>query len=373
MPAAGDRRSILLGLTGLEVDGGIASVSRCIARTLDECTESGRLDLVDRVLLLDDDSHPPAPPHAGAQWLARGSKRRFVWQLWRAFRRGRHDLVLFDHLGLARATNLPLPSFPPHQTAIFIHGLELASAQTGARVRPLANASILLANSEFTASAVRRHLPARADRVRVTPLCIDPQRIEAWEKVCSHVPDPPRVPAALIVARMWSEERGKGHDDLIAAWSAVRAQAPEAELWMVGDGDDRSRLEDRTRSLGLSAAVRFWGRVSDDDLCTLYRRARLFAMPSRQEGFGLVYAEAMWHGLPCIGSTADAAGQVIVAGETGLLVPFGDVAAISSAVAALLNDPARAERMGEAGRRRAREQFSYARFRCDLLTALDLG
>ena len=76
-------------------------------------------------------------------------------------------------------------------------------------------------------------------------------------------------------------------------------------------------------------------------------------MPSRQEGFGVVYAEAMWHGLPCIGSTADAAGQVIKEGETGLLVSYGDRRAIADAVAWLLADPARARAMGEAGRRRA--------------------
>jgi phosphatidylinositol alpha-1,6-mannosyltransferase len=140
----------------------------------------------------------------------------------------------------------------------------------------------------------------------------------------------------------------------------------------VGGGDDRARLEERARSLGVADAVRFLGRVSDADLCDLYRRASLFAMPSRQEGFGLVYAEAMWHGLPCIGSTADAAGHVITDGETGLLVPYGDVGAIGGAVAALLGDPALAERMGQAGRRRALEHFSYERFRQDVLAALGL-
>jgi glycosyltransferase involved in cell wall biosynthesis len=95
-------------------------------------------------------------------------------------------------------------------------------------------------------------------------------------------------------------------------------------------------------------------------------------MPSRQEGFGLVFAEAMWWGLPCIGTTADAAGQVIAAGETGELVTYGDVPALSRALVKLLADPELVARMGEAGRRRARERFSYARFRADLLAALRL-
>jgi phosphatidylinositol alpha-1,6-mannosyltransferase len=172
---------------------------------------------------------------------------------------------------------------------------------------------------------------------------------------------------------MWSSERGKGHEDVIAAWPSVRARVPDAELWIVGSGNDRARLEERAHALGVGDVVRFLGRVSDAELCDLYRRATLFAMPSCQEGFGLVYAEAMWHGLPCIGSTADAAREVIADGDTGLLVPYGDVAAIGSAVVALLTDPARAEAMGRAGMRRARERFSYERFRRDLLTALELA
>ncbi len=372
MPAAGDRRKILLGLTGLRIEGGIASVNRCIARALDEHSAAGRLERVDRVLLLED-PRAAAPPHAGEQRLARGSQPRFAWETWRAFRRGRHDLVLFDHVALARVTALPLPSFPPPQTAIFVHGTELARAHTGALARVLAHARVLLVNSDFTASAVRRALPALADRVRVTLLCIDPERTEAWEKIDARAPAPARVPAALLVGRMWPSERGKGHDDLIAAWPAVCARVPEAELWLAGGGDDRARLEEKARALGVGDAVHFLGRVSDAELCDLYRRAALFAMPSCQEGFGLVYAEAMWHGLPCIGSTADAAGDVIADRETGLLVPYGDVAAIGSAVAALLCDRARAEAMGRAGMRRARERFGYERFRRDLLAALELA
>jgi phosphatidylinositol alpha-1,6-mannosyltransferase len=96
-------------------------------------------------------------------------------------------------------------------------------------------------------------------------------------------------------------------------------------------------------------------------------------MPSRQEGFGLVYAEAMWHGLPCIGSTCDAAGDVILDGETGTLVPYGDAQAIAQAVSKLLSDPERAARIGEAGRRHAQRQFGYERFRNDVVAALGLG
>ena len=363
---------MLLALTGLRIDGGIAGVSRSIARALDEETREGRLERVDRVLLLERPQDAAPAPLRGQQQLARGSQARFVWQIWRSHRRHRHDLVCFDLVGLARSVLLPLPGFPPRRYAVFVHGIEIDTARRGSRARALLEAHRLLVNSEFTAAALREAIPSRADRVRVVRLCIDPERIRLWEAAQADAP-PEREPAALLVGRMWSEERGKGHDALIEGWPEVRRRVPAAELWIVGQGDDTERLRGLARERGVEDAVRFLGRVSDAELGALYRRASVFAMPSRQEGFGLVYAEAMWHGLPCIGSTADAAGEVIEDGKTGRLVPYADARASSDAVAELLSDPARARAMGEAGRRRARERFTYERFRVDLLAALELG
>ena len=362
---------VLLALTGLRIDGGIAAVSRSMARTLELETREGRLDRVDRVLLLERPREAAAPPLRGEQWLAGGSQPRFVWQTWRSYRRHRHDLVLFDLVGLARSVLLPLPGFPPRRFAIFVHGIELETARRGSRARALREADRLLVNSEFTASALSQALPERADRIRVVPLCVDPDRIRLWE-AAPQAAAPPREPAALLVGRMWSEERGKGHDALIEGWPEVIRRVPGAQLWIVGEGDDAARMQNLARERGVAGAVRFLGRISDAELGSLYRRASVFAMPSRQEGFGLVYAEAMWHGLPCIGSTADAAGQVIQDGVTGRLVPYGDARASAEAVAALLSDSERAGAMGEAGRRRARESFGFDRFRKDLLAALDL-
>ena len=363
---------MLLALTGLRIGGGIASVGRCIARALDQETRDGRLERVDRVLLLESPQDAAPPPLRGEQHLARGSQARFVWQTWRCHRRFGHGLVCFDLVGLARSVLLPLPGFPPRRFAVFVHGTELDTARSGSRARALREAHRLLVNSEFTAAALRAAIPSRADRVRVVPLCIDPERIRLWESAGAEIP-PAREPAALLVGRMWSEERGKGHDALIEGWSEVRRRVPAAQLWIVGEGDDAERMQSLARERGVADAVRFLGRVSDAELGALYRRASVFAMPSRQEGFGLVYAEAMWHGLPCIGSTADAAGQVIEDGKTGLLVPYADARASAEAVAALLAEPARARAMGEAGRLRACERFSYPRFRADLLGALELG
>lgn len=373
MQENGDIESLLFGFAGLAIDGGIASVSRCIASIADEEIEAGRLQRADRVLLLDQPRDLLAPPRCGDQFLARGSQPRMVWQLWHAFRKHRHDVVFFDQLGLARSVLFRLPPFPPPCYAMFLHGIELDRAAAGRRRKVLAGAWRLFANSQFTAERTRENFPEVADRVRLTRLCIDPRKVAKWEARGELPADAaPREPAALIVGRMCAGEPGKGHDALLEGWPDVRRAIPEAQLWVVGDGDERPAFEEKARSLGLGGAVRFLGRVSDEELGGLYRRASIFAMPSRQEGFGLVYAEAMWHGLPCIGSTADAAIDVIADGETGLLVPYGDWKRCSQAIVELLRDEERLTRMRGASRRRAREEFGYERFRRDFARELGL-
>ena len=364
--------ALLLGLTGLNIDGGIAVVSRCVARALDESIDCGKIASVDRVLLLDDAETAPAPPRRGEQHYSRGSKLRFVWQLFWCHMRHRPDLVFFDLAGLARCVHLPLPGFPPRRYAIFAHGREIVGTENDACGRAIRGATRVLANSEFTAEYLRASFPEVADRIRVTPLCIDPARVELWESLG----DPQTRsdgPIALIVGRMWAEEKGKGHDQLIDIWPEVVKRIPGATLWIVGVGDDVGRLQEKSRDLGLADRVRFWGRVSDEELCDLYRRSAVFAMPSRQEGFGLVYAEAMWHGIPCIGSDADAAGQVILDGETGLLVPYDDRPALGDALVRILGDSEFCARLGEAAAKRARDYFGYDRFKEDVLRALEIS
>ena len=390
-PRGSARGRVLAGLTGLEIDGGIASVSRCIVRALEEEVGAERLPGLDRVLLYDE---PPAggggrgargEGPAGAVRYAEGGYARFALALWELRLRRRPDLVFFDQLGPARALGPPLPGWlgglerlfaagwPRY--AVFCHGAELERAVSGDYGTPLRHAWRLLVNSEHTGRFVREHFPTCAERVRVVRLCIDPARVEAWEARlrARQGPAPAREPAVLIVGRMVAEEPGKGHDALLEAWPEVIAKEPAACLWVVGGGDDVARLEARARTLGLGESVRFLGRVDDETLAGLYERARVFAMPSRQEGFGLVYAEAMWHGAPCIASHADAGAEVVRDGETGRLVPYGDARATAAALLDLLLDPERAEALGRAGSAYVREAFAYPRFARDLLAALELS
>src|SRR6185295_10340629 len=167
----------------------------------------------------------------------------------------------------------------------------------------------------------------------------------------------------LLVARMASGERYKGHDQILEALPGLLATHSGARLVVAGDGDDRARLEAKAASLGLGDAVVFTGFVSEATLAELYRRCAAFVMPSRGEGFGLVYLEAMRAARPVLATRGSAAEEIVRHGETGLLVDPDDRPELTAALSLLLGDSERARRMGEAGHTRWQQEFGIERFR----------
>jgi glycosyltransferase involved in cell wall biosynthesis len=157
----------------------------------------------------------------------------------------------------------------------------------------------------------------------------------------------------LCVSRL---EPQKGIDTALRALTQLPA---ETVLVVLGEGPQRAELEALARSLGVAERTRFPGRVGD--VAALLREAELLVHPARWEGFGLAILEAMLCGLPVVASRVSSLPELVADGETGILVPPDDPDALATALGILLEDRAQATQMAEAGRRRAREQFSVAR------------
>jgi phosphatidylinositol alpha-1,6-mannosyltransferase len=280
----------------------------------------------------------------------------------------RVNWVLFTHVGIARA-QLKVPRHLRRPYGVFVHGIEAWSATLDAERRAaLRSARVRIAISPHTArrvAAAHPDLPPiETCLLALLPDDEHPDRVPADVRV-DYGPH-----AVVIVGRMSSTERYKGHDQLLLAWSRVLADIPDASLVMVGRGDDVERLRTKAAALGLGRSVHFTGFLPDAAVRGVLRNAAVFAMPSRGEGFGLVYLQAMRAGIPCLGSRDDAAADVIVDGETGLLVPRQEPDAISGALVRLLTDEAMRRRLGAAGRRRFESLFTYPRFRARLAGVL---
>jgi glycosyltransferase involved in cell wall biosynthesis len=139
----------------------------------------------------------------------------------------------------------------------------------------------------------------------------------------------------------------------------------------VGDGEDRSRLEQLARESGVADRIRFLYGLTQEELFACYAHCDVFALPSRGEGFGLVFLEAMAHGKPVIGGAHGGTPDVIEDGVTGVLVPHGDAALLSSALESLLANPASASEMGARGRERVLTDFSFEQFQTRLTQVLE--
>ena len=167
----------------------------------------------------------------------------------------------------------------------------------------------------------------------------------------------------LFVGRL-IERKGVRH--LIRALGTVRRHTP-ARLLVVGDGPERSRLEQVAREMGVAEHVEFRGRVTDEELRQAYDAANVFVLPSvrdaRQdtEGLGVVLLEAMNYSVPVIASEIGGITDIVQHDRTGLLVPPGDEAALAKALLRLLLDPALSRTLGEAGRQRLHDAFNWER------------
>lgn len=140
----------------------------------------------------------------------------------------------------------------------------------------------------------------------------------------------------LTVARLERSDVYKGHHKIIRSLPAVRQKHPNTTYVIVGGGSLQADLERDVAGRGLGSAVKFLGRLSDDELLKLYRAASVFAMPSTKEGFGIVFVEAAAAGLPVIGGNRDGSVDALADGIIGAVInPDDDDALVEALDAAL--------------------------------------
>jgi glycosyltransferase involved in cell wall biosynthesis len=143
----------------------------------------------------------------------------------------------------------------------------------------------------------------------------------------------------MTLGRLSAAERYKGVDEILAILPTLVAQLPKLRYLVVGDGDDRPRLEQKARSLGVDGHVIFAGRIDEGEKADHYRLADAFAMPGRGEGFGFVFLEAMACGVPVVASKLDGSREAVRHGELGLVVDPDDSAALAAAILTALQQP----------------------------------
>lgn len=204
----------------------------------------------------------------------------------------------------------------------------------------LRRADVVCATSRALARATAVYAPA-GKRIEITPFGVDGAQFRPPERR----PGEPIVGSTRILHAIY------GLHHLVDAVAELRGRGVPARLLLVGDGPQRAELAARIAARGLGGAAELRGWVAQPALPAALHEMGLFAMPSVvEEAFGVAALEAAATGLPVVASRAGGLPEVVADGETGLLVPVGDVAALAEALGALIADPGRARRMGAAGR-----------------------
>lgn len=272
--------------------------------------------------------------------------------------RGGHDGVVCGHMHLlplawiaARRASVPL--------ILVVHGIE-AWTRSGSRIanRLVDKIDTVVSVSETTKRRFRAWSELPDERFVVIPNCVEARAFGPGPKrpdLLARYGLEDRT-VLLTLGRLSSAERYKGIDEVLEALPSLARDTSDLAYLVVGDGDDRPRLERKAARLGLSDRVVFAGRVAEAEKADHYRLADAFVMPGRGEGFGIVYLEAMACGVPVVASNADGSREAVLDGALGIVIDPDDPDALKAGILRALG--------GDRGRvPEGLEHFSFESYR----------
>lgn len=261
------------------------------------------------------------------------------------------DFVLYDHVDLA-VLHAVIPGLRNVPYAVFLHGIEVWKPLVGRRREALLGAALLLVNSATTAAEARVFNPW-LPKVAITWLGVERQN-----EIADVESNPP---VGLIVGRMADSERLKGHDAVMDAWPLIRSMVPDAKLMIVGEGNDKRRLQKRAQTEQLEG-IEFFGRISDAERSRMYRSSRLLFYPSKQEGFGLAGVEAASFGLPVLGLAGTVTEELFPSGTGAVMAKDLSKESIAESAIPLLRTARHAAELGRASLARINAVFLEEHF-----------
>jgi len=298
------------------------------------------------------------------QWgLKSVSALRDYWRLFRTVRRiVRSEGVTQIHCGRCLPEGwlaFLLKKFCRVPYVCYVHGEDVESAATSRELswmvnRVLTNADYLIANSQNTASLLTQNWQLPESHVKVLHPGCDASRFTPAarsESVREELGWKDRS-VVLTVGRL--QER-KGHDVMIEALTTIREAIPNVLFAIVGDGEQRERLNELVTELGVADHVQFLGEVDDETMIRCYQQCDLFALANRQvgrdiEGFGMVLVEAQACGRPVLAGASGGTRETMDIGRTGVVVPCEKADGLATEVTRLLLDRQGLEEMGKAAR-----------------------
>jgi glycosyltransferase involved in cell wall biosynthesis len=289
---------------------------------------------------------------SGCEWLGKLRYLLHIPRVRRLVRDLRPDLVHALHL---TSYGFLAVLCDVHPTLVSVWGTDVLEAP---RLSPfhylitryaLRRADHITATGLRLAEAAARYAPA-GKPVTVVPYGVDLREFR---------PRPREARSEVVIGAVARLSKEKGLRYLLEAFAVVTGHHPQARLVLAGEGPERQRLERLAARLGLGERVRFLGEVPHEQVPEVLQQLDIFAMPSTYEGFGVAALEAEAMELPVVASRIHGIPDVVLDGETGLLVPARDRQALAGALERLAVDGDLRRRLGQAGRAFVAEHYSW--------------
>ena len=258
--------------------------------------------------------------------------------------------VLADEYEQARENGYQ--SFRSRIANYFMHRLAKLEAETAK------NATLIVTISKYSLEKIENHYGVDAAKVRIVPNGVDPEKFKPLEdqEAIKRQFGLGNEPCVLFVGSLIPR---KGLPFLVEAAEKIVKKYSGTKFVIVGEGPLKNQLLSNLETANLSGNFKFLGNVKEDMLTALYNCADVFALPSIQEGQGIVLLEAQASARPVVAFDVGGVNEAVRNGETGLLVKRGSSEELADALLKLLSDKALREKMGANGRRFVTENFTW--------------
>ncbi|MEO8204671.1 MAG: glycosyltransferase family 4 protein [Chthoniobacterales bacterium] len=253
--------------------------------------------------------------------------------------REKPDYLLLTHVNLCPVARL-VQKFRSIPYGVSMHGLELWQLHDISKRQALLQAKQVFPVSKWTRSAVVEQFPQLVNRCTVLANTFDAEKFPLGPKPAELLRRynlSPDAKIILTVARLSAQERYKGIDEIIQALPKVLSQVENCHYLVVGKGDDLDRLRRDAEQAGVEDRVIFCGFIPAEELSAHYQLCDVYAMPSRGEGFGITYLEALASGKPALAGKMDASREALLEGNLGVLVNSDRPDEIADGLISLLN------------------------------------
>lgn len=353
--------ALFVALSIYDRPGGIQRFNQRLVRALSELPPAD----LERAAVLSLVDREPRDLGARLEFVACGGSRlRLLAEQIRRLRSVKFDVLILGHMNLLPLAALARLTAPRVRIALCVHGFEAWGDPRWRRARRhegwLLRGPVdsVLSVSQHTAATLARRFGAQRVDFRILPNAIDVE--PGWKPPEKSYEAAGTFPRLLSVTKLAATETAKGIAQVIEALALLTSDFPDLVYEVVGGGPLVDRYRRLADDLGVGDRVTFAGEVDEAELAAAYGRADVFVLPSKKEGFGIVFLEAWKYGLPVICGTEDASPEVVR--EGGLAVAPDDVDALAAAIRRLLGDGDLRRRLASRGFEQMRCQYLHPHF-----------